>query len=151
MYQRRRSRRLMFSQIRSFAVGSKSSRELHFYYYLRLPVVFNMMCREWPTIPQLYVGGEFIGGCDIIMGSAYQYNFLPFIVVTISANMCGGSRSAKIWRIRNPVRVEQRHPEIRACNRVCACGISSRSTPVDLFYSISRSPNGLTETDSYPP
>lgn len=21
---------------------------------------------EWPTIPQLYVGGEFIGGCDII-------------------------------------------------------------------------------------
>ena len=23
---------------------------------------------EWPTIPQLYVGGEFIGGCDIITG-----------------------------------------------------------------------------------
>lgn len=21
----------------------------------------------WPTIPQLYVGGEFVGGCDIIM------------------------------------------------------------------------------------
>jgi len=21
---------------------------------------------EWPTIPQLYIGGEFIGGCDII-------------------------------------------------------------------------------------
>ena len=21
---------------------------------------------EWPTIPQLYVGGEFIGGCDIV-------------------------------------------------------------------------------------
>lgn len=21
---------------------------------------------EWPTIPQLYVDGEFIGGCDII-------------------------------------------------------------------------------------
>lgn len=21
---------------------------------------------EWPTIPQLYVGGEFVGGCDII-------------------------------------------------------------------------------------
>lgn len=21
---------------------------------------------QWPTIPQLYVGGEFIGGCDII-------------------------------------------------------------------------------------
>jgi len=23
---------------------------------------------EWPTIPQLYVDGEFIGGCDIITG-----------------------------------------------------------------------------------
>jgi monothiol glutaredoxin len=21
---------------------------------------------NWPTIPQLYVGGEFVGGCDII-------------------------------------------------------------------------------------
>jgi len=21
---------------------------------------------QWPTIPQLYVGGEFIGGCDIV-------------------------------------------------------------------------------------
>ncbi|KAM0750693.1 glutaredoxin [Meredithblackwellia eburnea MCA 4105] len=23
---------------------------------------------SWPTIPQLYVGGEFIGGCDIVVG-----------------------------------------------------------------------------------
>jgi len=23
---------------------------------------------DWPTIPQLYVGGEFIGGCDILLG-----------------------------------------------------------------------------------
>jgi monothiol glutaredoxin len=22
---------------------------------------------EWPTIPQLYVGGEFVGGCDIVI------------------------------------------------------------------------------------
>lgn len=22
--------------------------------------------REWPTIPQLYVKGEFVGGCDIL-------------------------------------------------------------------------------------
>ena len=22
---------------------------------------------QWPTVPQLYVGGEFVGGCDIIM------------------------------------------------------------------------------------
>jgi len=23
---------------------------------------------EWPTIPQLYVNGEFVGGCDILLG-----------------------------------------------------------------------------------
>ena len=22
---------------------------------------------SWPTIPQLYVGGEFVGGCDIVL------------------------------------------------------------------------------------
>lgn len=22
---------------------------------------------DWPTIPQLYVDGEFVGGCDILM------------------------------------------------------------------------------------
>lgn len=22
--------------------------------------------RQWPTIPQLYVKGEFVGGCDIV-------------------------------------------------------------------------------------
>lgn len=25
---------------------------------------------EWPTIPQLYVAGEFVGGCDIVMSMA---------------------------------------------------------------------------------
>jgi len=25
--------------------------------------------REWPTVPQLYVESEFIGGCDIVLGS----------------------------------------------------------------------------------
>jgi monothiol glutaredoxin len=22
---------------------------------------------NWPTVPQLYVGGEFVGGCDIVL------------------------------------------------------------------------------------
>jgi glutaredoxin-related protein len=26
----------------------------------------SLLHSEWPTIPQLYVNGEFIGGCDII-------------------------------------------------------------------------------------
>ena len=25
------------------------------------------LARAWPTIPQLYVNGEFVGGCDIMM------------------------------------------------------------------------------------
>ncbi len=25
---------------------------------------------DWPTVPQLYVKGEFVGGCDIRVGSA---------------------------------------------------------------------------------
>lgn len=28
-------------------------------------------CSDWPTIPQLYVNGEFVGGCDILLNSAY--------------------------------------------------------------------------------
>lgn len=29
-----------------------------------------MIChRNWPTVPQVYVNGEFVGGCDIIMSS----------------------------------------------------------------------------------
>jgi monothiol glutaredoxin len=31
-----------------------------------LPGCFFNYRREWPTIPQLYVKGEFVGGCDII-------------------------------------------------------------------------------------
>jgi glutaredoxin-related protein len=34
--------------------------ELHVFFY------FAVASREWPTIPQLYVAGEFVGGCDIV-------------------------------------------------------------------------------------
>lgn len=27
---------------------------------------------DWPTVPQLYVGGEFIGGCDILLQSGFS-------------------------------------------------------------------------------
>ncbi|KAH7887072.1 thioredoxin-like protein [Phlebopus sp. FC_14] len=41
---------------------------------------------EWPTIPQVYVNGEFLGGCDIILGMhqsgeleslLLQHNIIP--------------------------------------------------------------------------
>ncbi len=34
---------------------------------------------NWPTIPQLYVNGEFVGGCDIIR-EMYQSGELPQVI-----------------------------------------------------------------------
>jgi len=41
--------------------------------YTTVDVLSNPAIRDgikayssWPTIPQLYVGGEFVGGCDIV-------------------------------------------------------------------------------------
>ena len=33
---------------------------------------------NWPTIPQLYVKGEFVGGCDIIKEMFEQQELVPF-------------------------------------------------------------------------
>ena len=33
---------------------------------------------NWPTIPQLYVKGEFVGGCDIIKEMFEQGELEPF-------------------------------------------------------------------------
>ena len=34
---------------------------------------------QWPTIPQLYVKGEFVGGCDIIKEMFEQEELVPFL------------------------------------------------------------------------
>ena len=39
---------------------------------------------EWPTIPQLYIRGEFIGGCDI-MREMYQSGELKQLLEGIAA------------------------------------------------------------------
>ena len=39
---------------------------------------------EWPTIPQLYIRGEFIGGCDI-MREMYQSGELKQLLAGIAA------------------------------------------------------------------
>jgi len=58
---------------------------------------------EWPTIPQVYVKGEFVGGCDIILSSKRDSNMI--IPRTISADMLGWfcSGSASIRRAREAV------------------------------------------------
>ena len=35
---------------------------------------------DWPTIPQLYVKGEFIGGCDIVKEMFEQGELKPLLV-----------------------------------------------------------------------
>ncbi|CAK9435567.1 uncharacterized protein LODBEIA_P02940 [Lodderomyces beijingensis] len=34
---------------------------------------------SWPTIPQLYVNGEFVGGCDIVMSMAQSGELAEFL------------------------------------------------------------------------
>ncbi len=34
---------------------------------------------DWPTIPQIYIGGEFIGGCDIIREMHAKGELLPLV------------------------------------------------------------------------
>lgn len=34
---------------------------------------------KWPTIPQLYVGGELVGGCDIAMSMYQSGELLPLV------------------------------------------------------------------------
>lgn len=31
--------------------------------------IANPVISEWPTIPQVYIKGEFVGGCDILLSS----------------------------------------------------------------------------------
>lgn len=40
---------------------------------------------DWPTIPQLYIGGEFIGGCDIVR-ELYENGELNNILKISNAN-----------------------------------------------------------------
>jgi monothiol glutaredoxin len=40
---------------------------------------------DWPTFPQLWVGGELVGGCDIIM-EMYQQGELQTLVKEAAAN-----------------------------------------------------------------
>ena len=40
---------------------------------------------EWPTVPQLYVRGEFIGGCDIIQERAGDGSLAPALDVDVAA------------------------------------------------------------------
>jgi monothiol glutaredoxin len=40
---------------------------------------------KWPTIPQIYVGGEFVGGCDITIEMHKNGQLKPLIDAAVSA------------------------------------------------------------------
>lgn len=40
---------------------------------------------NWPTIPQLYINGEFIGGCDIVTEMYEKGQLQPLIAAASSA------------------------------------------------------------------
>ena len=42
---------------------------------------------DWPTIPQLYIKGEFVGGCDIVR-ELYENGELIEIVKNLEAHAC---------------------------------------------------------------
>jgi len=40
---------------------------------------------QWPTIPQIYIGGKFIGGCDILREMHARGEIAPLIEQAIAA------------------------------------------------------------------
>jgi monothiol glutaredoxin len=34
---------------------------------------------DWPTLPQLYINGEFVGGCDIVTEMAQKNELAPLL------------------------------------------------------------------------
>ena len=57
---------------------------------------------DWPTIPQLYVKGEFVGGSDIMM-EMYEAGELGELFAEKGRSqggvMCSGSQSASVTRL----------------------------------------------------
>lgn len=44
---------------------------------------------EWPTIPQIYVNGEFIGGCDILLSSECAVTPIAAWLTLVSVHQSG--------------------------------------------------------------
>jgi monothiol glutaredoxin len=49
---------------------------------------------NWPTFPQLWVGGELVGGCDIIMEMSQQGELQPIIEQAVAAAATATAESA---------------------------------------------------------
>src|SRR5437867_11715463 len=47
---------------------------------------------NWPTIPQVYVGGKFIGGCDIVREMHARGGLAPLLRAAVAGWDAGGRR-----------------------------------------------------------
>ena len=54
-----------------------------------LPCMSSLRCSEWPTIPQIYVNGEFVGGCDILLSSERIVTLVAAFLTLISVHQSG--------------------------------------------------------------
>lgn len=60
------------------------------YVYLPIPLFrFLFQRSEWPTIPQIYVNGEFVGGCDILLSSEYILTSTAAQLTLLSVHQSG--------------------------------------------------------------
>lgn len=44
---------------------------------------------QWPTFPQVYIDGEFFGGCDIMIGKSLSSPYLTLISCFLDAFQSG--------------------------------------------------------------
>jgi monothiol glutaredoxin len=86
-------------------------------------VLMERVCREWPTVPQLYVNGEFVGGCDIILSSACFLGVSHASALTVP-------HSAPVGRVRGAPREAQHHPRRRDRGRQARGQVMSPPPPV---------------------
>lgn len=60
---------------------------------------------QWPTFPQVYIDGEFYGGCDIMIGEAFIICLLAYhgiLIVALSVSGLSACPSQQlIWPLKN--------------------------------------------------
>ena len=81
-------------KLKSFDVLEDSTlrsdvKEFSYVSLLSYSPVYPLRCSEWPTIPQIYVNGEFIGGCDILLSSECVLDPVTARLTLISVHQSG--------------------------------------------------------------
>lgn len=81
-------------KLKSFDVLEDSTlrsdvKEFSCVYLPSLLCMFSLRYSEWPTIPQIYVNGEFVGGCDILLSSERAATPIATWLTLVSVHQSG--------------------------------------------------------------